>query len=207
MAGERAGRPVEGDATQTPPIAQVAAAVITTTAGFEVTGWDRTAERIYGWPAAEAIGRPILQLIRSDLEDTTRRAVRQATAQDGSSRLTARCYRTDGTPIDVEVINLALRDQIGRLTGYLAIHRDVTPRGPPADLAAVAQLTPRELEVLQALADGFGTQEIADRLHISIATERNHMTNILAKLGVHSQLQAVLLAARCDAVDIPRNGF
>lgn len=71
-------------------------------------------------------------------------------------------------------------------------------------LQAIAQLTPRECEVLQALADGLDSRQIADRLHISIRTERNHMSNILAKLGVHSQLQALLFALRYDAVTVSR---
>jgi DNA-binding NarL/FixJ family response regulator len=70
------------------------------------------------------------------------------------------------------------------------------------DRQAIAQLTPREREVLQALADGLNTRQIAERLHISIRTERNHVASILAKLGVHSQLQAVVVALRYEIVEI-----
>ena len=64
------------------------------------------------------------------------------------------------------------------------------------------KLTSREVEVLQALAEGLGSEEIADRLHISLRTERNHMANILSKLGVHSQLQALVFALRHGVVEI-----
>ena len=67
---------------------------------------------------------------------------------------------------------------------------------------AIAQLTPREREVLQALAEGLDGREIAERLHISATTERNHMARILAKLGVHSRLQALVFALRYGAVEI-----
>jgi DNA-binding NarL/FixJ family response regulator len=70
------------------------------------------------------------------------------------------------------------------------------------DLRALGRLTPREREVLQALADGLDSQQIADRLFISIRTQRNHMSNILAKLGVHSQLQALVFALRHDVVQV-----
>jgi PAS domain S-box-containing protein len=63
-------------------------------------------------------------------------------------------------------------------------------------------LTPREREILQLLADGLGTQTIAERLHISVRTQRNHLTNIFAKLGVHSQLQALVFALRYDIVQL-----
>jgi DNA-binding NarL/FixJ family response regulator len=68
---------------------------------------------------------------------------------------------------------------------------------------SVEKLTPREVEVLEALAEGLGSEEIAQRLHISLRTERNHMANILSKLGVHSQLQALVFALRYGVVQIP----
>jgi PAS domain S-box-containing protein len=72
------------------------------------------------------------------------------------------------------------------------------------DRAAIALLTRRERDVLRALAEGHGTQKIAALLHISVATERNHVTHILEKLGVHSQLQALVLAASYGVVQIGR---
>jgi DNA-binding NarL/FixJ family response regulator len=68
---------------------------------------------------------------------------------------------------------------------------------------AIEKLTPREIEVLQALAEGLDSEGIAERLKISIRTERNHMANILAKLEVHSQLQALVFAQRHGVVETP----
>ncbi|HEU4494786.1 MAG TPA: response regulator transcription factor [Rubrobacteraceae bacterium] len=67
---------------------------------------------------------------------------------------------------------------------------------------AVERLTPREREVLQALAEGLESKEIADRLNVTVETERTHMVNILHKLGVHSRLQALVFAARHGVVQI-----
>ena len=67
---------------------------------------------------------------------------------------------------------------------------------------AIEKLTPREIEVLRALAEGLDSEQIAQRLHISLRTERNHMANILSKLGVHSQLQALVFALRHGVVEI-----
>ena len=67
---------------------------------------------------------------------------------------------------------------------------------------AIAQLTDREKEVLQALTEGLDGREIAERLRISHKTERNHMASILAKLGVHSRLQALVFALRYGIVEI-----
>jgi len=71
------------------------------------------------------------------------------------------------------------------------------------DRQAIASLTHREREVLKALGAGLDGQTIADRLGISIRTERNHVARILNKLGVHTQLQAVLFALRYGLIDEP----
>jgi len=68
--------------------------------------------------------------------------------------------------------------------------------------AALGKLTPRERDVLQALAEGLSDKEIAQRLHISVETVRTHMVNILGKLGVESRLQALVMALRHGFVRI-----
>jgi DNA-binding NarL/FixJ family response regulator len=67
---------------------------------------------------------------------------------------------------------------------------------------SIEKLTPREKQVLQALAEGLDSKDIAEKLHITIETERTHMVNILNKLGVHSRLQALVFAARYGIVEI-----
>jgi DNA-binding NarL/FixJ family response regulator len=71
------------------------------------------------------------------------------------------------------------------------------------DRLALCSLTPREREVLRALGAGLDSQAIADRLLISLSTERNLVARILDKLGVHSQLQAVLLALHHGVIEEP----
>ena len=68
--------------------------------------------------------------------------------------------------------------------------------------ASIEQITPREREVLQALAEGLSNKEIAAKLHMSIDTERTHIMNILNKLGVHSRIQALVFATRHGLVEI-----
>jgi two-component system, NarL family, nitrate/nitrite response regulator NarL len=56
------------------------------------------------------------------------------------------------------------------------------------------RLTAREVEILQQLVNGYSTVEAAQSLHISPLTVRSHVKSILAKLGVHSKLEAVTYA-------------
>jgi DNA-binding NarL/FixJ family response regulator len=58
------------------------------------------------------------------------------------------------------------------------------------------ELTTREKEVLNHLADGYNYQEIADKIFISVDTVRHHIRNIYKKLHVHSQSEAVAKAIR-----------
>ena len=66
----------------------------------------------------------------------------------------------------------------------------------------ITQLTPRERELLQLLAEGLDDAAMAEQLGISPKTVRNHMVHVLDKLGVHSRLQALVLAARHGLVTI-----
>ena len=57
-------------------------------------------------------------------------------------------------------------------------------------------LTPREVQVLELLAEGLANKAIADRLRISDQTVKFHVAAILAKLGVANRTEAVRAAAR-----------
>lgn len=58
------------------------------------------------------------------------------------------------------------------------------------------RLTPREIEILASMAEGRSPDEISDTLGMSPNTLRTHMQNVLTKLGVHSKVEALVLAIR-----------
>jgi DNA-binding CsgD family transcriptional regulator len=113
-----------------------------------------------------------------------------------------------GQPIWLNVSILVVSPNHGR--GPMTIHffRDITatkelltlvqertsaPAGVPNDNGDPG-LTRRELEILRLVATGVNTKAAAERLHVSPATIRNHVQNILGKLGAHSRLEAVAYA-------------
>jgi DNA-binding NarL/FixJ family response regulator len=65
--------------------------------------------------------------------------------------------------------------------------------------AKLARLTPRERDILMLMTQGRGSESIAEHLVISRPTVRTHIQNVLTKLEVRSQLEAVALAAQAVA--------
>ncbi len=61
-------------------------------------------------------------------------------------------------------------------------------------------LTPRELEILRLIVEGRENSEIAEVLVISRSTAKNHVANVLEKLGVHNRVQAAVYAVRAGLV-------
>ncbi|QHC24173.1 response regulator [Streptomyces sp. GS7] len=66
--------------------------------------------------------------------------------------------------------------------------------GPEAD--ALAGLSPREREILVLVGDGLTNRQIGQRLYLSEKTVKNHISRLLAKLGVARRIQAAVLATR-----------
>jgi PAS domain S-box-containing protein len=84
---------------------------------------------------------------------------------------------------------------IDTVTRFMPENSDAEAAAEPYP-APHPSLTAREIEVLRLLVGGFGTQALAHKLGLSDATVRNHIQRLLAKLGVHSRLEAVVYGAR-----------
>jgi DNA-binding NarL/FixJ family response regulator len=65
-----------------------------------------------------------------------------------------------------------------------------------------SELSDREVEVLQLIAEGHSPEAIAERLFLSAHTVRNHLRHAMAKLGAHTKLDAVVKAVRARLITI-----
>lgn len=74
--------------------------------------------------------------------------------------------------------------------------RTTKSAGDDAAAPGLEDLSARELDVLRLIAQGMENSEIAERLNISRRTAKNHVSNILAKLGLPSRVQAAVYAVR-----------
>lgn len=183
---------------------------------------------LFGFKAAEAIGRPCYHVFRG--ADATaclfcregceihRLATNSRPVQACDMRM--RCK--NGSQLWVNVSTLRIPSRWHELSVLIHLIRDVTPsKSLETDLrklldrleeANCAQgctpvpstattklqspLTTRERDVLGQVATGLSTTSVAGTLCISEATVRNHLHNILSKLGAHSRLEAVAVALR-----------
>ncbi|MEL7297301.1 MAG: response regulator transcription factor [Pseudomonadota bacterium] len=86
------------------------------------------------------------------------------------------------------------RRLIGRFANELGAEQDYAAR--------LEQLTGRERDVLQSIADGKNNQEIGDSLHIGVATVKSHVSSVLSKLGLRDRAQAVVFAYECGLAKV-----
>lgn len=91
----------------------------------------------------------------------------------------------------------------GSIVGMFGLSRPgaETARRRAGNEAPAVELTPRQRDVLLRLADGKSTAEIAAELGITQTTVRNHVAALMAALGVHTRLQAVVTARRLGLLD------
>jgi DNA-binding NarL/FixJ family response regulator len=89
--------------------------------------------------------------------------------------------------------------QVGQmvLDGFLNARQQ-----PPASKPAAPNLTSREREIVQLLAEGKSTKEIAITLGLSVKTAETHRSNLMRKLGLHSVGEVVLYAVRNNIVQV-----
>src|SRR5574337_397454 len=193
-----------------------------------ITLWNRAAERLVGFTAAEVLGRPC-----SEVWAVRNRTGCRLCGEDCSPITSARkeepvegreimIHTKKGRPLWLHVSTIVVPAGAPSLFTMVHIFHDVTRQvetevllgkvqsllggegalpdgggmGHPESASPLKVLTPREQEVLRFIARGESAKGIAQQLRISTTTARNHTQKILAKLGLHTKLEAVAVAFR-----------
>ena len=103
-------------------------AVIATDDQFRITAWNRAAERIYGWAAAEVMGRGIDEILRYRPGEEHQTRGRELLQHNSSLRSERIHSKKNGQPVYVEENTIALTHAGGKITGYVSVNRDITER-------------------------------------------------------------------------------
>jgi PAS domain S-box-containing protein len=143
-------------------------AVIATNADGELTAWNRAAENLYGWKADEVLGRPVQEVLPSDITSEQKAAALRALSQIGHCRLEVTQYRRDGNPLAIEGTTIALHDNDGRVTGYVSVNRDISDRRrADAERERLHAQVSRANTRLQALSQRLLDVQEAERRHLA----------------------------------------
>ncbi len=180
--------------------------------------WNRAAEKILGHSAREVVGKPCCEVFVGRDSHGNRLCyqgchvmtlVKQGELVQNFDMATR---AKTGRPIWINVSIMVIPSPRRELSTTVHFFRDVTTQhevetlirerlaqtkpapAPPGE--PPTELTRRELEILRLMSSGANTKSMAERLHVSPATVRNHVQNVFGKLGVHSRLEAVAYATR-----------
>jgi PAS domain S-box-containing protein len=151
------------------------------------------AESASGFANAQLVGRHVTDLVspedRSRVEAQFRRAVEAATPTDFGTTFVDASGNHRGTRAQ----HLPLVED-GRVVGVLILAWQAALPTLLGSATWDEQLTPRQLEVLQLLASGRSTLEIAGELRLTRQTVRNHVRDVLAHFDAHNRFEAITKA-------------
>ena len=203
---------------------QTADAAYTVTEQGEVCSWNRAAERLFGYPASEVLGRHIEEVFDAfdslgtePLVGGDEAAVRDAETSRRIPHFDLDVRTRSGARLWINVSTIVFDNRRTGRRLLVRLARDITQRRLNATLlnrmlevarqvvalpdevsqqAPGETLTSHELNILRLFAEGNTSASIARKLAISAQTLRNHLHHINRKLGTHSRLDAVTNAQR-----------
>jgi PAS domain S-box-containing protein len=140
-------------------------AIISKTLAGVITSWNRGAERLYGYTAAEMIGQPIVRLIPPDLADDFPMIMARLRRGERIEHYETQRLAKDGTRIEVALTISPLRDRTGQIIGASKIARDITARKQAeAELARRRQETVLLADVAQGLSASLELETVLQRI-------------------------------------------
>jgi PAS domain S-box-containing protein len=167
-------------------------------AGLPVPSYVLDANGVVRWlnPAAERLlgnvrGRHFTSVVGAEDRARARELfTRKVLGTTSATEATGVLVSTDGTRLTLEVsaVPLVGGERVVGVFGLLTGTADEETSAPPP------HLTPRQREMLRLLEQGRSTKQIAQELHLSPETVKNHIRHLLSALGVHSRLEAVAVA-------------
>jgi PAS domain S-box-containing protein len=172
-----------------------------------VTSWNLAAEQMFGYAAAEMIGRPILTLVPDDRADEEQRFLDRISRGERVLHYETRRVRKDGQPIDVSLTVSPVRDTNRRIVGASKIVRDVTARKQAEQLRSSISLSlSHELntplngimgaaDLIEADADTMGPAELRELVGM-IQTSARRLHRQVSRNLEFAQVEMLRVTAR-----------
>jgi len=185
--------------------------------------WSRGAQKLFGYSTREVTGRFCWDIFAGRDDRGARicskdcRLLRSARSGQSLPTITMSVKTKAGPPLRVTCGGLVV--PAAPAAGPITIHmfHDASGVGTPAAqppepprqragpaAGSAAALTPHQREILQLLSTGMTTESLAESLHVSPKTIRNHLNNIFLRLGVHNRLEAVISGITSGLLPIPQ---
>jgi DNA-binding CsgD family transcriptional regulator len=149
--------------------------------------------------AGPAVGRRVEEFVVPHQLALAHEVIAQIVSGGASIEVTLDIIRPNGKVETREISAARLHN--GATVGIFGLAA-AAPLTETAEELPPHDLTDRQLEVLQLLAAGRSTDQIANELSLSRTTVRNHIAHVLQNLGVHTRVQAVVVATRRGLVRV-----
>lgn len=134
-------------------LAQVNDAIVASDAEYRITAWNAAAEKMYGWTAAEILGQKGIDWLKTEWREGDAETMRRKIATLGEWRGEVTQVRKNGVRFPVEISSSVIRDNEGRITGYVSVNRDITQRKiMEAHLLAQAKRNAALVDIAQSVS-------------------------------------------------------
>ena len=162
------------------------------------------AERASGKSSDEMLGGDITTLLPPEVHENVREQFRHAVEQGEPTDFETAFRDASGQLRGVRAQQLPLRDG-ETIVGVLILAFDV--RRLPSEFGLLKpRLTPRQHQILELIASGLSTADVARELTLSTETVRNHLRNASKELRAHTRVEAIATAQRFGLLAAPLLG-
>jgi PAS domain S-box-containing protein len=161
------------------------------------------AERASGKTNAELLGRHVTDMVPLEAREIVSAHFRRAVERGEPTDFETAFIDASGQRRSVRAQHLPLRDGNAIVAVLILAFGVRQPLPEPTGLVSQPRLTPRQREILELIAAGRSTSEIAAVLTLSTETVRNHLRGVFRELNAHTRPEAIAVAQRLGLLAAP----